>query len=185
MAVLGRYRSDKPSSDAIEAAVLILLFPVGSSIKTVLIRRSNTHLQDRHRGQVSFPGGKKDQHDTDHYSTALREASEEIGIVADDLDLLGKLSKLYIPVSNFIVSPYVSIVDYRPSFIRDTNEVDEIIEVDLHPRDFKRAQKHKDMTMHNGMVIKQIPHFDVQGHIVWGATAMILAEFFSLTGLSV
>jgi 8-oxo-dGTP pyrophosphatase MutT (NUDIX family) len=186
MAVHGRYRSDHSSSDAVQASVLILLYPDEgkAALKTVLIRRSSRYLLDKHRGQIGFPGGKKEQGDRDHYATALREASEEIGITTDGPTYLGSLSKLYIPVSNYQVSPFVAYLDYRPDLIPDGYEVEQIIEVDLYRRNFAEHKREKEFQF-GDLGTRTIPYFDVNGHVVWGATAMILAEFFSLTDLSV
>lgn len=184
MATKGRYRSDHIDPRASEASVLILLYPVADSVRTVFIRRNSRHEGDKHRGQISFPGGKRDAGDLSSYQTAKRETREEIGIDDGDLRYLGQLSSLYIPVSNFVVSPFVATIDYQPVFSRDVKEVDQIIEANLEEGDFLRNQKFVDLNLTNDFLLRDIPHFNVEGHVVWGATAMILAEFFSLTGLS-
>ena len=129
MAHAVRQNTPPPPSNAREAGVLALLFPKQKEWNLTLILRQNNNPNDRHGGQVSFPGGKRDQSDEDLRATALREAEEEVGIDRSTIQLLGALSELYIPVSNFKVQPYVGFVDFTPRFIPQPTEVKAILEV--------------------------------------------------------
>lgn len=162
------------SSQAKPSSVLLLLYPIGKDLNLVFIQRPN--YVGVHAGQISLPGGKREPGDSDLTETALRESKEEIGINPDDVRILGKLSDLYIPPSRFLVSPFVGYSPTRPDFIKDPSEVDEIIEVkvkDLFSEHVLKMTRHK---VGLGIIIK-VPAFVVKGHVIWGATAMILSEF--------
>lgn len=162
----------KPDS-ARQSAVLIALYPENDAWNTVLIKRPD--YDGAHSGQVSFPGGKAEPSDHDFSHTALREAHEEVGIDPSSVDLIGRLTELYIPASNFMVHPYVGILEAKPTLQADQHEVRTILEVDLIHffRDDIRAET--DILLKNGYKLRA-PYFDVQGHVVWGATAMIISE---------
>lgn len=168
-----------PSQNARLAAVLILLYPK-SKWHTVFIQRVSNKSKDRHSGQMSFPGGKFEESDRTLSYAALREAEEEIGIDASKVNLLGPLTDLYIPVSNFLVHPFVGTIDYTPEFKPEASEVSKIVEAplsllqDSETRAFKNIQVSPELTLPN------VPYFNVHGHVVWGATAMILNEFLEL-----
>jgi 8-oxo-dGTP pyrophosphatase MutT (NUDIX family) len=110
-------------------AVLILFYPKDNDIHTVLIQRPT--YEGVHSAQVAFPGGKKEENDFTLIDTALREASEEVGIEKNKITIAGNLTHLYIPPSNFLVTPVVGFSESRPEFMLQKNEVEEIIEVDL------------------------------------------------------
>jgi len=166
------YRNEPP--DAKQGSVLILLYKVDNAISTVLILRNE--YDGVHSGQVSFPGGKFVEADIDLKTTAIREASEEIGIIGSEVEIIGRLTKLYIPPSNFVVHPFIGITTTQPSFHPDTNEVKEIIEVGIHRLLDNTIIGEKEMLLGNKMRLPT-PYFDIKGHTVWGATAMILSEF--------
>ncbi len=130
-----------------------------------------------HAGQVSLPGGAIDPGEGPD-AAALREADEELGISTTDVRVLGALSTLWVVVSNFVVHPFVGIADRAPDFRVDPREVDALLEVPLaHLRDASRlawTRRERD-----GVVV-DYPCFDVAGHHVWGATAMMLGEFACL-----
>ena len=85
----------------------------------------------KHSGQISFPGGKVEETDKDIYHTALRETNEEIGVIMQDIEVIGQLTNVFIPVSNFLVFPIVGFINYLPQFNIDNNEVEELIELKL------------------------------------------------------
>jgi 8-oxo-dGTP pyrophosphatase MutT (NUDIX family) len=158
-----------------QAAALLLSYPgeEGPTIPLTL-RRSDL---PQHPGQVSFPGGRIDPGERDR-EAALREAEEEIGIDPASVRLVGPLSSLWVIVSNHVVRPFVGIVDERPAFRLAEREVAELVEVPLaHVRDEGRVEWQK--VARNGMII-DYPAFDLGGHLVWGATAMMLGEFVCL-----
>jgi len=166
------YRNEP--EDAKKGSVLILLYVSDNNVSTVLIVRQE--YDGIHSGQVAFPGGKFEEADIDLKTTALREAGEEIGIIQSEVEIVGKLTKLYIPPSNFVVHPYVGITTYQPSFHPDTSEVKEIIEVNVHQLLDSSIIGEKEILLANKMRVRT-PYFDIKGYTVWGATAMILSEF--------
>jgi 8-oxo-dGTP pyrophosphatase MutT (NUDIX family) len=158
----------KPSS------VLLLFYPVDGEACMVFIQRPD--YGGVHSGQISFPGGKREPGDLDLEATALRESMEEVGVEPDKVKILGRLSDLYIPPSRYLVSPFVGYYPERPDFKKDPEEVQDIIEVrvrDLLSENSYQVTKHK---VGLGIQIKA-PAFVINGHVIWGATAMILSEF--------
>ncbi|MEM6525343.1 MAG: CoA pyrophosphatase [Bacteroidota bacterium] len=132
-----------------------------------------------HSGQVSLPGGKKEDTDENVVHTALREAREEVGITPGDLEVMGQLTDLYIPPSNFKVTPTLAYTHQPPRFEIDTFEVKELIETPLSMLADSGRIKTKPMEFGKGYSA-EMPYFDVYGHVVWGATAMILSELAAL-----
>jgi 8-oxo-dGTP pyrophosphatase MutT (NUDIX family) len=162
-------------TNAKEAAVMLLLFLKNNAWHTVLIQRSAAE-NDQHSGQVSFPGGKKEVSDISHDYCAKRETFEEVGVPSDLIQILGKLTPLYIPVSNFHVFPFVGFVEKEPVWSKQMSEVSEIIQV---PITHFLLEENKGTTTVNGkgFSLENTPYFNVNGKVVWGATAMILSEF--------
>lgn len=164
--------SEKPVRKA--ATMLPLYYQEGW--KFILIQRSS-HPLDKHKGQISFPGGSIESKET-AAAAALRETEEEVSIPRTQVQLIGKLSDLFIPVSNFNVSPHIGLVDMEGITLKgQASEVQKIIHVDLNQFMEDSAIQFKDMKMQNGMLIKNVPYFDLSNEIVWGATAMMLSEF--------
>jgi 8-oxo-dGTP pyrophosphatase MutT (NUDIX family) len=164
--------------DALVAAVMILLLPnTSGELEIVLTQRAVTNNADIHSGQMSFPGGKYDDTDMDFEFTALRETWEEIGVSADLTQVLGKMTPLYIPVSNFIVHPYVGYVDHQPDFVMEEREVAEIVTSPLSFLLDYTEPSSIDIVIREGMTIKDVPYFNVKEKVVWGATSMMLNEF--------
>ena len=128
-----------------------------------------------HAKQMSFPGGKKDESDTDLTYTALRETHEEIGVVAEEIEVIGHLSDLYIVASNFDVRPTIGFCQESPKFLPDPREVDSVEEILLDDLMNDRLVKEKPINIFNGVTI-QAPYFDLNDKVVWGATSMILSE---------
>lgn len=156
-----------------KSAVLILLFPLNNSIRTVLIQRPD--YEGVHSGQVAFPGGKFEEEDEELVTTALRETAEEIGVKDDEIKILGKLTELYISPSNYLVTPFVGYLNKIPAFNPNELEVRKIIVVDLDLLSDISIQGIKTIQHSNGKKIKT-PCYEVEGLIVWGATAMIISE---------
>ncbi len=165
-------------STAKEACVLCLLYLKEEEWHLVLMERVSTNPNDRHSGQMSFPGGKLETGET-YEEGALRETEEEIGIPREDIKILGKLTPLYIPVSNFHVHPFVGMLTYVPSFTPQKSEVKELVEVPINLLLDTNNRRIKDLTIKT-ITIKAVPYFDVYGKVVWGATAMMLSEFVAL-----
>lgn len=157
-------------------SVLILIFPQNNKINIVFIQR--TTYAGVHSGQISFPGGKPEPGDKDLIDTALRETEEEIGVSAKDIRILGKLTPLFIPVSNIEVYPVVGCISYKPEFKPDKTEVKSIIEIPLDYLLRPDIVKKKTTVIQNTNI--QIPYFNFNGRHIWGATAMILNEFLEV-----
>ena len=134
-------------------------------------------MADTHSGQMSFPGGKHDQTDFDLRHTALRETQEEIGVDPNGINIIGQATPLYIPVSNFLAHPYVGVMDHRPEFIKEEREVAEIVTTPLLDLIEYVEPSSIDIPYGQGLVLKNVPYFDVKGKVVWGATSMMLNEF--------
>lgn len=153
-------------------AVLILLYNREGKTHTVLTRRRD-HLP-AHAGQISLPGGRREGRET-LQQAALRETGEEVGVQPTQIRLLGELTPLYIPPSDFEVHPFVGWYEQNPRFVPQDAEVAEIIEVPLaHLLDSGVRQVE---TWERGDISLRVPFFYVGTHKVWGATAMILSEF--------
>ncbi len=163
-------------ADARDSSVLIMLYPDHEVIKTVFILR--TSYEGVHSGQVSFPGGQHEAGDATPYDTALREAQEETGVDVNHLKILGKLTDLYIPPSNFNVFPVVGCFFEKPFFTIDSNEVERLIEADVSELLKERVRKRTRMVIRGYNV--GVPYFDIEGTVVWGATAMILNELLAV-----
>ncbi len=157
------------------AAVLLLLYPRRSHHEIVLTRRS--HLVFHHQSQISFPGGRRENGET-FLQTALRETKEELGIELGDISILGELTPLFIPPSNTCIRPFVARLPKRPAFHPSPDEVAEVLEIPLpHLRDGRHRRR--ETWIREGRRI-QVPFFDFKGNKIWGATAMVLAEFLNL-----
>ncbi len=157
------------------SSVLFLLFPVNGEIYTCLTKRNPA--MKTHPGQISFPGGKIEKGESP-VTTALREAEEEVGISPGKVKILGRLSELYIHVSNFSISPFVGWVNKKPDFILNKNEAEKLILFPIQ-KFLKNPQlDHVELETVTGPLV--VPYYPHDGEIVWGATAMIMAEFFDL-----
>lgn len=156
------------------SAVAVYLFRSGSEVHILLIQRPQ--YEGKHGGQISFPGGKAEDLDPDLEYTARRESFEEINIPLETGSLLGRLSEVFIPVSKFRVQPYVFFLEDLPEVQADPREVDEIITFNARQLLNEEIIKRTDLHIGNGLIRKDIPYFDIDGRIVWGATAMILSE---------
>jgi 8-oxo-dGTP pyrophosphatase MutT (NUDIX family) len=161
-----------------DAAALVLLYPVDEEPHVLLtVRGALRH----HTGQVSFPGGAVDAGETLEQA-AVREAVEEVGVVASDIEVLGRLTSLHIPVSGFLLHPVVAAADVRPRFMAAPGEVARLLEVPVALLEDDETVRYDSRTFErqNRLVDVEVPFFDVHGEKVWGATAMVLAEFLAL-----
>jgi 8-oxo-dGTP pyrophosphatase MutT (NUDIX family) len=169
------WRAGHYPPDSRTAAGLILLYPRDNDVAVPLTVRASGLA--RHAGQISLPGGATDPGET-LSQAALREASEEIGVDPSTVRVLGELTPVHVLVSGFTLHPIVGVTDRRPDFVAAPEEVDEILEVSLdHLRDASRIGR--DTRVREGVAV-EYPYFDLLGHQVWGATAMILGEFICL-----
>ena len=166
----------KVPENARPSAVLCLLFPMNEELYVLLMKRRED--KTAHSGQVSFPGGSYEATDADMKATALREAHEEVGILSAEVDILGALTPLYIPVSNFNVYPYVGYAKQRPEYNLSHNEVSYTIEVPL--RSLLEPQRKIITDVVSPAipgVIRNVNAYKLEdGTIIWGATAMMISE---------
>lgn len=173
LARLREWLNFKVPAGARQGGVLILLFPAAGEISFVLMQRPD--YKGVHGGQISLPGGKKEPSDTDIIATALRESFEELGIEPGSVRVAGTLTNLYIPPSNFHITPVLGFSSVKPQFIPQPAEVESVILISLRKllnQDNIRKKKVK-----TGLGISlDVPAFYIDGHIIWGATAMILSE---------
>lgn len=160
-----------------KSGVLLLFYPDNSSIYFPLIKRPQ--YLGAHSGQVALPGGKVEDGDPDVVFTALREAEEEIGIDSSKVEVIGSLTELFIPVSNFLVSPIVGFLDYKPTFIPEQREVARIIPTALNYLIQPDIVKRTTVSLGGGKYL-ETPYFEIAGELVWGATAMILSELIQV-----
>jgi 8-oxo-dGTP pyrophosphatase MutT (NUDIX family) len=168
-------RAVEAVTDSRAAAALLLLYPGTDGVAIPLTVRASTLA--RHAGQISLPGGAADPGET-LAETALREAAEEIGLDPSGVRILGELTPVHVIVSGFTLHPVVGIADVRPAFQAAPGEVAEIVEVRLE--DLRDASRIRTGTRVREGVAIEYPYFDLCGHHVWGATAMVLGEFVSL-----
>jgi 8-oxo-dGTP pyrophosphatase MutT (NUDIX family) len=156
-----------------EAAVLLLLYPDGGDLRLPLTVRSDR--LPNHRGEVSLPGGAIEPGEDGPISAALRESHEELGLRPESVTVWGKLSSLYIPPSNFRITPVVGMIDHVPMLRPNDAEVSAVITVTLRELLDPALVVVEQWTLRGAEV--RVPFFAIAGHKVWGATAIILSEF--------
>ncbi len=165
-----------------KSGVLMCLYEKNGETYTVFIKR----IKDgrAHSGQIGLPGGRLEPQDPDMISTALREAEEEVNISPSEVTVIGQLTKLYIPVSNYLVYPTVGYLSREPLLIPEPSEVEYIIELPLTAFLKSETLSLAHIQVREGISIRT-PAFKVDEHIIWGATAMILNEFVHVLRASV
>ncbi|WP_271766069.1 NUDIX hydrolase [Aquimarina algiphila] len=155
------------------AAVMMLFYPKEGITHIVLILRPD--YEGVHSGQIALPGGKVEQHDLNYKETALRETQEEVGVNTNTVKVIKTLTKVYIPPSNFWVHPFLGFTEKRPDFVAQEEEVAKIIEVPLSKLlDERNVVPQKLSTSYAKNI--EVPSFELNGYVVWGATAMMLSE---------
>ena len=158
------------------SSVLVLLFPDGDRVFTCLMKRPST--MKNHPGQISFPGGKVEKNDVSAEMTALREAQEEVGIDVSKIQVIGKLSDLFVEVSGFTIKPFVAWTDFKPDFQLEPGEVEELI---LFPvSDFIFEENIPETEIQTSIGLLTVKYFPSKEGKIWGATAMILAELIEI-----
>ena len=170
------YRKMQPR----ESAVLCLFYPneSGSPRLVFMLRRA---YKGAHSGQMSFPGGKSDPEDLSLVRTALRETREEIGVEVPEEKVLGALTEFYIPVSGFLVFPYVASLQRAPVFSKNEREVERLYFADFETL-YDMAGNWKYFSHRYGEESVEVPYFSLEDQRIWGATAVILGELMAQFG---
>lgn len=157
-----------------QAAVLALFYPNHQNETHLILILRKTY-KGVHSAQVGFPGGKLEESDLDLQVTALRETHEEVGVPMEAVNVLKRMTPMYIPPSNFTVHPFFGVTQQTPKFIKQDEEVEDLIEVSLtHFLDDSTVFKTTVPTSYQLNV--EVPAFKLNNHVVWGATAMMLSE---------
>lgn len=156
-----------------KSAVLALLYPKENKLHTVFILRSI--YKGVHSGQISFPGGSMEPTDSNLMETALREANEELSIVSEKVQILGNLSPIFVPPSNFIIEPYLGFQSEQPHFIADPYEVQGILECPLDALIAPNSLINSKISRADGHSLN-VKGFQLNNHLIWGATAMVVEE---------
>lgn len=165
-----------PNDKTRKSAVLILFYPHQNEVHVPLILRPA--YDGVHASQMAFAGGRHEHTDENLTRTALREAQEEIGIKATDVEVIGQLTELFIPPSNFFVLPVVGFIDYRPDFYPDPREVERVFEVPMRTLADENIKGTTTVTT-KGYDF-DAPFYGIEGHKIWGATALMIAELLAL-----
>ena len=154
------------------AAVLILLYPIEDKWHFFLTKRTDN--VEHHKGQISLPGGMLEKGES-HKEAAIRETFEELGVQSRDINIIGPLTPLYIPISNFKIFPFVGWLKSAPKLNIQSKEVSKVFSPSIYSLTDPKTKKIKDSILLGQKV--QIPFFNLKNEVVWGATSMILSEF--------
>ena len=160
--------TDKDVMEARKASVVFIIYPNDNKWEGVLIKRAS--YDGVHSKQIAMPGGEREPADVSDLYTAIRECEEEIGVRLKKAQIIGALSPLYIPPSSFYVRPYLAYLESKPQFNIDPKEVEEVLFISMKRLCSENLWAEFDM---KGV---QVPGFELDGNVVWGATAMMLAE---------
>ena len=160
----------------VPAAVLVPIYQKQGQYHILFIKRTETVKE--HKGQISFPGGNREKGDRTLLDTALRESTEEIGLRAQDVEVLGELDDEVTTTSNYIVSPFVAVIPWPYQFKVNKEEVEEIIEVPIAALLDKNCL-HRDTELLDGKEVESYT-YHYQGRVIWGATARILNKFLDI-----
>lgn len=156
------------------AAVLALLFPdQNHNLSLVLMLRKS--YPGVHSNQIGFPGGKVEQGDISLMATALRETHEEVGVPSHTIEVVRELTEVFIPPSNFLVTPFLGFCENQPVFIKEDKEVEKIILISVADLLNNENQQFSVVNASYAHGIR-VPAFNLSGYHVWGATAMMLNE---------
>ncbi len=165
--------SDAPLTPA---AVLLPIYEKEGEYYILFTKR--TQKVEHHKGQISFPGGARHEHDRDLKDTALRETFEEIGVRPEDVTILGELDNMSTLTSNFLITPFVGIIPYPYEFIINEDEIEELVEVPLSALADERNYREEVYIIEGAPNMGRV--FEYNGRVIWGATARILKQFLDL-----
>lgn len=173
-ALADRPRRVVENANLVPAAVLLAITAPGSDI--LFIKR--TERVAHHKGQISFPGGIVETWDGSRLETALREAREEIGLLPEAVEILGTLDDTETSATPFIITPFVGLVRAPVTYTPDGREAEKVLELPLaaflDPANFRVEHWER------GGRLRPVYFYDVEGEVVWGATARILKQFLDL-----
>jgi 8-oxo-dGTP pyrophosphatase MutT (NUDIX family) len=170
--LITRYK--EAMKDAKRAGVLAMFYPNTSNETHLALILRKTY-NGVHSAQIGFPGGKFEDEDKSLKHTAIRETWEEIGVPEHQIKIVKQMTEVYIPPSNFYVQPFIGITNETPKFIKQDDEVEDIVEVSLsHFLDENNVSNKLVATSYTAKI--EVPAYELNGHVVWGATAMMLSE---------
>lgn len=172
-----KYREPLPSHKI--ACVMALLHPKAEELHVTFIKRASSHPDDKHAGQIGFPGGKLEVEDESLMMCALRETEEEIGVPSSHIEVIGKLTSLYVYASNFMVYPFVGYMDYDPLYVPQIEEVAGIYDFPIRNLLDPSYKVSKKVKLSEGFQM-EAPGYNIDGDFLWGATAMISSELESV-----
>lgn len=175
---LGRRISSETIKKAVhykESAVALILFEEHSKLNGILMQRQE--YKGFHSGQICFPGGKMEAFESTLKETAIRESIEEIGLQKEKFNLLGELTPVFIPVSNFRIQPFVIQYTEIPKFHLDSREVKEVFSFPIDQLIHEDIIQKTKIQITDNQFLDDVPYFSINGKVVWGATALILNEF--------
>ena len=175
---LQKYRdwiSKDKRSNMRKAAVLIGLFKKNDEWCFSLIRRPMN--EKNHPGQIALPGGAMEKNET-LMNTALREAFEEVGINPEDVEIIGQLTPIPVPVSEYLIYPFVGVIDYEPEWVLNEDEVEELLILKMSEL-ISSDNGYTEMWNLRGNRV-EVPIFKVMNETVWGATAAVLSELIDI-----
>jgi len=170
-----RKKETLPRGDFLPSAVLVPLFLQNGRFHILFTQRSM--LVNDHKGQISFPGGRWEDSDGNLKTTALRETEEELGIRRENVELLGELGELVTP-SGYHITPYVGIIPHPYAYQMNAEEIAGIIEVPL-----EHLLEPQNLRLERGIFFNsqtEMPYFQYQHHVIWGATGRITRELVEL-----
>lgn len=168
--------SAKTLTTAKKAAVLVHIFSGDDGLEVLYMKRPD--YDGTHGGQVSFPGGRREEEDLSFKQTAIREAHEEVGLASEDYRIIQALEPLYIPPSNFLVHPFVSIAEQKPELELDPKEVAYTFSVPLTELQKGKLMGRAKVQTKLGRV--KVPAYLWKDEVIWGATAIITARLVAL-----
>jgi len=166
----------QPKADALQASVMVLISPVNRVPHLNFIKRASRYVDDKHKGQIGFAGGKIEDGETE-LQAVIREVEEEIGIKENSYEIIGKITPLYVFVSNFLVHPFIAYANEELDFTLDPSEVDDLIQWPITA--LQKGSLLKDIKTPKG-TIKNSPYYPLGEETLWGATAMMTAEFLDM-----
>ena len=171
---------EKKILNAQKSAVMLLLFNEQNKLKVIFIRRS--FYVGIHAGQIAFPGGRYEDFDIEIKNTALREIEEEIGLHSENIEVIGRISDIYVPPSNFLISVFVGYLPQKPQYKIDEREVNEIIEIELSEFFKENSIIEKEFVVPSTNSKVLAPYYKVGNIELWGASAMVMCEFLDIIG---